>query len=220
MINWTDTNKLIDKIWRLLENTELSNNESEDELEEISTSAGAGAYSTPNAFSSDTSDDGSQKLTRDPQYTFSQKPNTEKRNTINMKESKYNVGDLLQHTNSKAILKIQSIQQKTVKLQVVTPGTLPGAKVGKVITTGLNNIQHPKLYTKINVVDESIAFHDKHPDLAKKYGIVGPFADPKKASEMGKQQNKLVYTADGKRHYLVDPKLEKDLEQAGFKKVN
>lgn len=150
--------KLIDDITRVIRETcnmpvSGSNVTSEEEspIEEISTSANAGAFSTPNAFSSNGDSTGSQHLKLDPQYTFSQKPNNQKRNTVNMKES--------------------------------------------------------------------IAFHDKHPELAKKYGIVGPISNSQKALELATKAKKTVYTQDDKRFYIVDPKLDADLVKAGFRKI-
>ena len=292
-------NKIVDHISSMIEQ-----NCSEEELDEISTSVGAGAYSTPNAFSSDKDSNGSEKLNLDPQFTFSQKPNNSKKNTVNMKEgiqTPIKPRLRLIHTLTQSELEVVSVTGNTVTMKRITAGD-PKYKnrVGEKSKTSLSILQktdnykvktnesqqryntatydrianmikdlidyypHPhtsvgqqiqiisrllpnfkvlspiakrelsdaihqleietetsgltKLLTKLKV-HESIAFHDKHPALAKKYGIVGPFADPKKAAEMGKSQNKSVYTHDGKRHYLVDPKLEKDLEKAGFTKI-
>lgn len=310
-------NKIVDHISNMIEQ-----NCSEEELDEISTSIGAGAYSTPNAFSSDKDSNGSEKLNLDPQFTFSQKPNNSKKNTVSMKEgiqTPIKPGLRLIHTLTQSELEVVSVSGNTVTMKRITAGdpkykNIVGEKtktsipllqktdnykvktneslVGRLpekwkrayfqivcndrdqLNTVLKSLKElgcnvnglerlnkfpvnifPNfrsktsgwtdhsdrigdkisysefratlgyaLYQKsmnesIYNVDESIAFHDKHPDLAKKYGIVGPFADPKKAAEMGKSQNKSVYTHDGKRHYLVDPKLEKDLEKAGFKKI-
>lgn len=129
----------------------------EEEIDEISTSAGAGAYSTPNAFSSDKSGSGSQNLDKhDPAAVFSEDPNTSKKNTINIKESiqrsDIKPATTLKHIRTGTELVITAVMKNgDVIMKVANPGTSPDTKKpmfrrGDIQKTSVNLLLKTKNY--------------------------------------------------------------------------